>query len=178
MERFDQEGLGAAGGGCRMIKNEGFLLDEDGRIKNCSSNVAQMSVGQFMRLNLSVMARDLYGGILVACISIAKGAWFFFVSLLVGPFFLLGWPLIAANTIRTARQEMARKKACEYGSFEIYRVKFALFRTNTIRRWTYNILIVYLGLHRLVGIPNYDFSQRDRESGDMVYYRVKEKVSR
>lgn len=100
-----------------------------------------------------------------------------FVIIVLGPFAVLAWwPLIAAKNIRDARQEVHKEIARDLGSYEVYRVEYDLFKSNRLRRWLYNTIIMYFGLHRILGIPNYDFSCSDRENGDMVYYRVKEAV--
>lgn len=155
--------------------NKDYIMHGN-RIADCKQNIARMSVWELIRFRLP---RDVdMAGILHALLDLVEPVWFLVVritALAVLPLFLVLLPLIAAKEIRLARRFVARMEAEKTGngSIEVHRTDFDRFKGRRFKCWAYNVLVDSLPLHQLVGIPHFDYAQQDRQTGDMVFYRLK-----
>lgn len=151
-----------------------FIMDGN-RIADCKENIARMSIWELIRFRLP---RDVdVAGILHALLDLVEPVWFLVVrimALTVLPLFVVLLPLIAAKEIRFARRFVSIMEAGKTGnrSIEVCRTKFERFEGRRFKCWVYNVIIDSFGLHRLLGIPSFDYAQQDRQTGDMVYYRL------
>lgn len=152
-----------------------FIMDGN-RIVDCKSNIAKMSVWELIRFRLP---RDVdVAGILNALLELVEPVWFLVVriaSLTLLPLFIVLLPLIAAREIRLSRQFVAKMEAkkTEIGSIEVYRMEFKRLEGRRFKCWAYNVITDNLGLHRILGVPSFDYSERDRQTGDVVFFRLK-----
>lgn len=140
--------------------------------------LTEMSVIQFIKANSARVIGETLHDFLVESSRVIEGVMqigyglFNIVSItLILPFYVLLWLLCAKKAIRDARQKEAKTTAEEQGKTEIYRTPVAKFNTK-LKALTMNLIVHVLGLHTMMGIPDFDFMQRDPKNGDMVYYKV------
>jgi len=155
--------------------NKDYIMDGN-RIADCKENVARMSVWELIRFRLP---RDVdMAGVLRALLDLVEPVWFLMVrtlGLMVFPLLLVLLPFIADKEIRLARRFVARMEAEKTGSgsIEVHRTNFERFKGRRFKCWAYNVLVDSFPQHQLVGIPSFDYAQQDRQTGDMVFYRLK-----
>ena len=156
-----------------------YLMDGN-RIMDCMSNTARMSLWELLKFRLPRLIREPAKDLCRAIKDMSEALWTIFCALLaflVGlPLFLLLWPLIGAKEIRTARRAEARAEAKETGktSVEVHRMKFGVFEHKKLKRWVFTMFVDNLGLPWMIGIPSFDYTLKDYDTGALVFYRVKE----
>ncbi len=157
-----------------LMKKDFIMVDD--RIAACKSNTAQMTVWEYLRFRHSL--RSSMGYVLAAGWEFVESFWKLLSTLVVFvigiPLFLLLSPVIAAREIRLARwfvcDSMARKG--KKLPSEVHRVPFRVIEGKKAKAWAYNVVVRNLGLHCVLGIPNFDYMRQDRQSGDMVFYKL------
>jgi len=160
-----------------LMKKDFIMVD--GRITDCKSNIAQMTVWEYLRFRHDL--RSSAGYALAAGWEFVESFWKLLSTVVVFvigiPLFLLLSPVVAAREIRLARwfvcDRMARKG--EKSPSEVYRIPFRVIEGKKVKAWAYNVVVRDLGLHRLLGIPSFDYMRQDRKTGDMIFYKLIDK---